>query len=81
MLRKALFDETALIGALKSGRIAGAALDVYDIEPLPRDHPLRQLDNCILLPHFGYVTREIYGVFYRETAEAVARYLDRTIGG
>src|SRR5262249_55552959 len=77
--RGPLIEESALVDALRSGRIAGAALDVYDVEPLPADHPLRRLDNCILLPHFGYVAREIYDVFYRETAEAVARYLDRTV--
>jgi len=77
--RGPLIEESALVDALRSRRIVGAALDVYDVEPLPPDHPLRRLDNCILLPHFGYVTREIYDAFYRETAEAVARYLDRTV--
>jgi phosphoglycerate dehydrogenase-like enzyme len=77
--RGPLIEESALVDALRSRRIAGAALDVYDVEPLPSDHPLRRLDHCILLPHFGYVTREIYDAFYRETAEAVARYLDRAV--
>ena len=77
--RGPLIEESALVDALRSRRIVGAALDVYDVEPLPSDHPLRRLDHCILLPHFGYVTREIYDAFYRETAEAVARYLDRTV--
>jgi phosphoglycerate dehydrogenase-like enzyme len=76
--RGPLIEEAALVGALRSSRIAGAALDVYDVEPLPGDHPLRRLKNCILLPHFGYVTREIYDVFYRETADAVASYLDQS---
>jgi D-3-phosphoglycerate dehydrogenase len=77
--RGPLIEEGALVNALQSGWIAGAGLDVYDTEPLPGDHPLRRLQNCILLPHFGYVTREIYDVFYRETAEAVARYLNNPV--
>jgi D-3-phosphoglycerate dehydrogenase len=76
--RGPLVEETALIKALSNNGIAGAALDVFDREPLPPDHPLRSLRNCILLPHFGYVTREIYEVFYRETVEALERYLART---
>jgi phosphoglycerate dehydrogenase-like enzyme len=77
--RGPLIEEAALVDALQSNRIAGAGLDVYDIEPLPGDHALRRLQNCILLPHFGYVAREIYDVFYRETAEAVARYLNNRV--
>jgi phosphoglycerate dehydrogenase-like enzyme len=76
--RGPLVEETALISALSKNWIAGAALDVFDREPLPSDHPLRSFPNCILLPHFGYVTREIYEVFYRETVEALERYLART---
>jgi 26S proteasome regulatory subunit N2 len=77
--RGPLIEEEALVNALRSGWIAGAGLDVYDTEPLPGDHALRRLQNCILLPHFGYVAREIYDVFYRETAEAVARYLNNPV--
>lgn len=76
--RGPLIEETALVNALSKNGIAGAALDVFDREPLPPDHPLRSLPNCILLPHFGYVTREIYAVFYRETVEALERYLALT---
>ena len=76
--RGPLINERALVDALQRRRIGGAALDVYDVEPLPADHPLRQLDNCILLPHFGYVTQEIYEVFYKETAAAVRAYLTRS---
>jgi len=73
--RGPLVNEAALVGALKAGTLAGAGLDVYDVEPLPADHPLRSCPNCILLPHFGYVTREIYEVFYRDTAAAVRKIL------
>jgi phosphoglycerate dehydrogenase-like enzyme len=75
--RGPLIEESALIDALQQGRIAGAALDVYDVEPLPAEHPLRRLQNCILLPHFGYVTREIYEVMYQETAAAARNYIMR----
>ncbi len=74
--RGPLVDVSALLKALSERRIAGAALDVYDLEPLPGDHPLRRLDNVVLTPHFGYVTKEIYEVFYRETARAVEEYLE-----
>lgn len=74
--RGPIVDETAMIGALQSGRIAGAGLDVFDIEPLPPDHPLRRLPNVTLSPHLGYVTREMLGAFYCDTVEAVAAWLD-----
>jgi phosphoglycerate dehydrogenase-like enzyme len=67
--RGPLVTETALIEALRENRIAGAGLDVYDVEPLPVDHPLRSLENALLLPHIGYVTESTYAVFY---ADAVA---------
>ena len=56
-------------------------LSTCRVDGLGDDHPLRGLANCILLPHFGYATREIYDVFYRQTAEAVTSYLDRTARG
>ena len=65
-----------MIAALKENRIAGAGLDVYDIEPLPRDHPLRKLPNALLTPHLGYVTADNYRLFYGQTAEAVRAFLD-----
>ncbi len=73
--RAPIVDTEALVDALRANRIAGAALDVHDEEPLPPDAPLRQIDNLLLTPHIGYVTRETYEVFYRETVEAVAAYL------
>ena len=74
--RGPIVDEAALIDALETGRIAGAGLDVYDIEPPPPDHPLRALPNVTLSPHLGYVTREMLGAFYSDTIEAVVAWLD-----
>lgn len=73
--RGPLIDEAALLAALRERRIAGAALDVYDVEPLPGDHPLRRLDNVLLTPHLGYVTEDTYRAFYRETVEAIGAFL------
>ena len=74
--RGPLIDEAALIAALKENRIAGAGLDVYDVEPLPRDHALRKLPNVLLTPHLGYVTADNYRLFYGQTAEDVRAFLD-----
>jgi phosphoglycerate dehydrogenase-like enzyme len=76
--RGPIVDEAALISALKNGRIAGAGLDVFDIEPPAPDHPLRLLPNVTLSPHLGYVTREMLAAFYSDSAEAVAAWLDGT---
>lgn len=73
--RGPIVDEGALIAALREGRIAGAALDVFDIEPLPKDHPLLGMDNVILAPHLGYVTEEIFRTFYGQQVEDVAAWL------
>jgi phosphoglycerate dehydrogenase-like enzyme len=76
--RGPIVDEAALIAALRAGSIAGAGLDVYDIEPLPPDHPLRLLPSVTLSPHLGYVTREMLSAFYSDTVEAVVAWLNGT---
>jgi phosphoglycerate dehydrogenase-like enzyme len=75
--RGPLIDESALLENLRNGRLT-AALDVYDREPLPEDHPLRALPNVVLTPHQGYCTREIYSQFYRDSIENVLAYLTKT---
>jgi len=76
--RGPIVDERALIAVLQARRIAGAGLDVFDIEPLPSDHPLRLLSNVTLSPHLGYVTREMLAAFYADTVDAVLAWLDGT---
>ena len=71
-----LLDEEALVEALQGNRIRGAALDVFQTEPLPIDHPLRSLENVVLAPHMGYVTRESYDLFFRQAVENIEAYLD-----
>jgi phosphoglycerate dehydrogenase-like enzyme len=73
--RGPLVDENALINALKNRSIAGAALDVYNVEPLPESHPLRSLDNVLATPHIGFVTEETYKIFYRDTVENITAWL------
>jgi phosphoglycerate dehydrogenase-like enzyme len=73
--RGPLVDEAALIEAVRAGRIV-AALDVYDREPLPADHPLRTLPNAVLTPHLGYVTTATMGAFYAQGIENVLAFLD-----
>jgi len=73
--RGPLIDEAALVDTLVAKRIAGAALDVYDMEPLPADHPLRTLDNVLATPHIGYVTEETYRVFYTDTVKAIEEWM------
>jgi phosphoglycerate dehydrogenase-like enzyme len=73
--RGPIVDEAALVAALRQGTIAGAGLDVYDEEPLPRDHPLRTLPNTVITPHLGYVTEETYRIFYGHALEDVKAWL------
>jgi len=68
--------ESALIAALQAGRIAGAAIDVYDAEPLPANHPCRNIDNLLATPHIGYVSRGLYERFYRDTVSNILAWLD-----
>jgi phosphoglycerate dehydrogenase-like enzyme len=69
--RGPIVDEAALVAALRAGALAGAALDVYDQEPLPVDHPLRGLRNTLLLPHIGYVTTDGYRTYYEHVVEDI----------
>ena len=73
--RGPIVDEDALIAALHEGAIAGAALDVYAKEPLPRDHPLREAPRTLLTPHLGYVTTGTYEVMYRDAVEDIAAWM------
>jgi phosphoglycerate dehydrogenase-like enzyme len=72
--RGPIVDSAALLAALRSGSIAGAALDVYDVEPLPLSSPLRSAPNVVLTPHLGYVTEESYRVFYGEAAADIVAF-------
>ncbi|RAG85468.1 D-2-hydroxyacid dehydrogenase family protein [Streptacidiphilus pinicola] len=72
--RGPLVDEAALLDALDQRRIAVAALDVFDREPLPAGHPLRSAPNALLTPHVGYVTRDLFEVFYRDAVEDIAAW-------
>ena len=74
--RGPIVEEKALIAALNSKSIAGAGLDVFDIEPLPTDHPFREMDNVVLTPHLGYVSEENYRAFYSGVVEDVRAWLD-----
>lgn len=76
--RGPLVDEAALVRALQARRIAAAGLDVYDIEPLPADHPLRSLDNAVLSPHLGYVTEGTYRMFFADMVENIAAWQQGT---
>ena len=69
-------DEKAIEAALKAKKIAGAAIDVYNEEPVPIEHPFRYLDNIVITPHLGYVTAENYKRFYGQMVENVRAWLD-----
>ncbi|RAI44650.1 D-2-hydroxyacid dehydrogenase family protein [Rhodoplanes roseus] len=83
--RGPIVDDAALLAALKGGRIGGAGLDVYDIEPLPVDHPFRTLDTVVATPHLGYVTKQNYALYFRDMVEDIRAFLDgkpvRVLGG
>jgi phosphoglycerate dehydrogenase-like enzyme len=74
--RGPIVDSSALLAALGSGSIAGAALDVYDEEPPPAGHPLRSAPRTVLTPHLGYVTDDGYRTFYQDAVEDIAAFFD-----
>jgi D-3-phosphoglycerate dehydrogenase len=73
--RGPIVDEAALLDALRERKIAGAAIDVFSVEPLPTDHPFRQLDNLVLTPHLGYVTEESFRAHYGQMVECIGSWL------
>ncbi|WP_171109674.1 MULTISPECIES: D-2-hydroxyacid dehydrogenase family protein [Streptomyces] len=76
--RAAIIDQEALLTALHEGRIAGAAVDVYDTEPLPTDHPLRTAPHLLATPHLGYVSHANYERYYNQAIENIQAYLNGT---
>jgi phosphoglycerate dehydrogenase-like enzyme len=74
--RGPIVDSDALVAALSARRLAGAGLDVYDVEPLPVDHPLRSLRNTLLLPHIGYVTSDNYRIWFGQVVADILAWAD-----
>ena len=73
--RGPIVDEPALIEALRQGTIGGAALDVFDVEPLPRDHPLRNMPNTVITPHIGYVSRDNLEQMYKTAVDNIRAWM------
>lgn len=74
--RGPIVSEPAMIRALESGKLGGVGLDVFDVEPLPMDHPLRRFDNAVLLSHRGYATVEVLSERYQQAMANILDYLD-----
>ena len=74
--RGPIVEEQALISVLKNKQIAGAAIDVFDVEPLPPDHPFRALDNILATPHIAYVSQGLYKTFFEDTVSNIRKWLD-----
>jgi phosphoglycerate dehydrogenase-like enzyme len=74
--RGPIIEEKALIAALNEHRIAGAGLDVFDVEPLPLDHPFRKMDNVVISPHLGYVSRQNYEIYFPDIVEDIRGFID-----
>src|SRR4029078_5488199 len=74
--RGPIVDEKALIDALNKKQIAVAGLDVFDVEPLPLDHPYRKMDNVVITPHLGYVSQQNYAKYYPDIVDNIRGFLD-----
>jgi phosphoglycerate dehydrogenase-like enzyme len=74
--RGPIIEEAALLAALRGKTIAGAGLDVFDIEPLPADHPLRKMDNVVLTPHLGYVATQNYRAYFAGVVDDIRTFID-----
>jgi phosphoglycerate dehydrogenase-like enzyme len=74
--RGPIIEEQALVSALRNKQIAGAAIDVFDAEPLPLSHPFRTLNNVLATPHVGYVSQGLYKTFYEDTVSNIRKWLD-----
>jgi phosphoglycerate dehydrogenase-like enzyme len=74
--RGPIIEEAALLAALRENKIAGAGLDVFDVEPLPVDHPLRKMDNVVLTPHLGYVAMQNYRAYFGGVVDDIRAFLD-----
>src|SRR6202790_4578908 len=74
--RGPIVEEQALVSVLRNKQIAGAAIDVFDVEPLPPNHPFRTLDNVLATPHIGYVSQALYKRFYEDTVSNIRKWLE-----
>jgi len=74
--RGPIIDEAAMLAALRGNKIAGAGLDVFDVEPLPLDHPFRKMDNVVLTPHLGYVATQNYRAYFGGVVDDIRAFLD-----
>jgi phosphoglycerate dehydrogenase-like enzyme len=77
--RGPIVDELALIETLRARAIAGAAIDVFDAEPLPQKHPFRSLENLLATPHIGYVAEDLYRTFYGDAAAAIGAWIEKQV--
>jgi phosphoglycerate dehydrogenase-like enzyme len=77
--RGPIIDEQALIETLRARAIAGAAIDVFDAEPLPQKHPFRSLEDLLATPHIGFVAEDLYRTFYGDAAAAIGAWIEKQV--